>query len=450
MTNANIVPIIDKSGSMTYNNFIGAAKTDASTFINIMHTDDNLGVVAYQSSANIIFPTNGASQLVQLANQNVINQAVSAIQGLRAGGSTNMKAAITQAHGMLASVSTPKAMILLSDGMWNTGGNPITSLPTDVPIYTITLGSHTDNYHQWVADMATIANNTHGKPYNAPGVTQLFQIYNDIAAQTIAPVSMNQASNATPFKPLLLPVTVSASSPANYFAVTWQNSATKYTPNTPSGQQINVSLEDPSGQAYQPEVTASGDRFVVLKAPSLQAGTWNVICWYSGTGTFQGWAGAYEPGSPLSLDLKADSYVIERGQPFKVTAHALDGDNTIDDFKIEATDESPKFKTEDLITKHADEIKNITIPQEALDDGVDEKTAQLNTLRDQKLAQGEADIIPRKSAPLSLSKDSSGHHIGQVVDTFVPGYHTINVKVTGKTKDGNPFTRVRMANVLVK
>ena len=139
MPSANIILILDKSTSMSIDQYFSSAQTDCSTFVNIMKINDKLGVVTLSTGSQIIFPTSG-NQMVAITGLPVQNQAVQAVVGTAMAGSTNMTDAIVVSHSLIASAATPRAIILLSDGEYNTGGNPLTNLPTDVPIYTIALG----------------------------------------------------------------------------------------------------------------------------------------------------------------------------------------------------------------------------------------------------------------------------------------------------------------------
>jgi Mg-chelatase subunit ChlD len=166
----SIVPILDQSGSMGSEGKLPAAQTDICTFINIMQTTDRLAVVAFSDNSSEIYP-GASSPLVAIAGQSTLDSACQAVLATTALDMTNIAAAIAQAHGLLASAATPRAMVLASDGIWNAGGDPTQNLPTDIPIYTIALGNTFNP-----SFLQTIATQTGGQYNYEPDAFQLAEI----------------------------------------------------------------------------------------------------------------------------------------------------------------------------------------------------------------------------------------------------------------------------------
>lgn len=177
-TAADVVFAIDSSGSMSTNDPTDLRKTSTINFINQMNPqNDMVGVVNWDDTIQSQTPalTSNFAQAI-----NVVNQGTP-------GGTTDMSLALRTSIALLDgdTNTVDKFIILISDGYWNEGNNPLTD-PTAVPdavtkgytIYTIGLGSSVD-----VATMQAIATNTGGQYYSAPDATALNDIYNDIFQQ---------------------------------------------------------------------------------------------------------------------------------------------------------------------------------------------------------------------------------------------------------------------------
>ena len=172
MSNPTIALIIDCSGSMVQSGYLPYAKTDACTFVNIMQNNDGCSVIKFESTAAVV------QALLTLANQNTKNSVCTLIQNIPGGNMTDMGDAIKLGTAQIGSAAVPRGMVLLSDGMWNQGPDPMQNLPSNIPIYTIALGNNGQ-----LQLMQNIATQTNGKYNFAPGYRQLAQIYNNIISQ---------------------------------------------------------------------------------------------------------------------------------------------------------------------------------------------------------------------------------------------------------------------------
>ncbi len=181
----DVVLIIDRSGSMS-GTPLDDAKAAAKTFVGLLNsTSDRSGLVSFSYWNRTTYPWSWEARLNQnlTFDQSATN---SSITSLTAFGNTAIGEGIYTANAELINygrnqTSTIYAEVLLSDGNWNTGRNPIGAAQeaanNTIIIYTIGLGD-ADNTTMW-----NIANITGGKYYYAPNSTDLEGIYQEIAEE---------------------------------------------------------------------------------------------------------------------------------------------------------------------------------------------------------------------------------------------------------------------------
>lgn len=121
---ANIVLVIDTSGSMSQGNRIRLVQNGVSALINRLQEDDTIGIVTYSNDATLrIRPTSD------------LNEARAVISRLRTNGGTNVQAGLrlgfTLAEGAF-SAEKNNHVILLSDGVANIGTTEAGSLLDDI------------------------------------------------------------------------------------------------------------------------------------------------------------------------------------------------------------------------------------------------------------------------------------------------------------------------------
>ncbi|OGH05259.1 MAG: hypothetical protein A2W22_01410 [Candidatus Levybacteria bacterium RBG_16_35_11] len=142
--------VLDRSGSMSERQDGGSKqkiqylKDATKTFVSLMPDDSPLGMQSFGSDASLDFKIDKLGGRRDLVN--------SKINSLRPSGSTNMNEGLKYARDELKE-AIPKfsnysfSLILLSDGQWNTGGDP-TSIANEikemkVKIFTISFGDNT-------------------------------------------------------------------------------------------------------------------------------------------------------------------------------------------------------------------------------------------------------------------------------------------------------------------
>ena len=156
---ANLVFLIDTSGSMQAANKLGLFKSAAKMLVNQLRPQDRVAIVVYAGSAGqVLAPTSGAQRATIMH----------AIDNLRAGGSTNGSAGIDLAY-QLARQNFQEAatnrVILATDGDFNVGTTDIEALKRKVEqerasgVALTVLGFGTGNYNDHLMqELAQIGN----------------------------------------------------------------------------------------------------------------------------------------------------------------------------------------------------------------------------------------------------------------------------------------------------
>ena len=182
--------VMDVSGSMGYGvpTKLSQAQTAANSFIDNLRSDDQSGLVSFSWTATL---NKG------LSNDHAATKSV--IDGLVAGGATNISDALDKANQELISVASApnvaKIEIFLTDGIANRpNGDGSRENPADVAlalaesleaaengirIFAVGLGSDVNK-----TMLQTMANNTNGSYYFAPTNDDLAGIFNQIASET--------------------------------------------------------------------------------------------------------------------------------------------------------------------------------------------------------------------------------------------------------------------------
>jgi Ca-activated chloride channel family protein len=156
---ANLVFLVDVSGSMNSPEKLGLVQYALTALVNSLRPDDTIGIVVYASSQGVLL------QSTPVANRGVL---LEAIESLRAGGSTNGEAGIRAAYALAEDHFRPggiNRVILCTDGDFNVGltGDELIDLIEryrDRDITLTTLGFGRGNYND--RDMERLADHGNG------------------------------------------------------------------------------------------------------------------------------------------------------------------------------------------------------------------------------------------------------------------------------------------------
>ena len=176
--------VTDTSGSMAGTK-LTAAKTADKAFVDatLLNADNKVGLVNFATSlVGSLDLTNSKPALY------------TAIDAYSATGYTCISCGLNKAMTMIAASSKPRYVILMSDGQWNTGSDPVPIAQSahstyGIVIYTIGFGSDVD-----ATTLQSIATATDGKYYFAT-TANLTQIYQEIATLIAVSCPTNAAVN---------------------------------------------------------------------------------------------------------------------------------------------------------------------------------------------------------------------------------------------------------------
>ena len=156
---ANLVFLVDVSGSMAEADKLPLVKETLRTLLDQLRPDDRVGIVVYSGSVGTLLESTPASERQKIA---------AAIDRLSAGGSTNGSGGIVAAYEMAEKGFDPQGInrvILATDGDFNVGlfGDPLIDLieeQRETGIYLTTLGFGRGNYNH--GQMERLANYGNG------------------------------------------------------------------------------------------------------------------------------------------------------------------------------------------------------------------------------------------------------------------------------------------------
>ena len=180
----DIYLVIDVSGSMQDESKLVFAKQAALEFVDTFQLDQSsdhrIGLVAFSDYAQMLVELDDNSKNLK-----------EGINKLYPEGATAMGDGISIATQSLSENTRPdaqKIIVLLSDGMSNTGLHPLSAAGTarenDITIFSVGYGYNAD---AWT--LKAVASVTHGKYYNALTGQDLADAFNEIADVLISPLS---------------------------------------------------------------------------------------------------------------------------------------------------------------------------------------------------------------------------------------------------------------------
>lgn len=276
MTSVSVVPIVDTSYSMTSEGYVAQTVIDTKAFLRLLKPGDKLAVVAYDTTARNVYTSNGSLATVDLALTVTANAAGEVDKLSFTGGSTAIGLGLQQTRTFLDSASLPKACVLLTDGFQNEGPPPLDVLPS-YPVMACAMGPHSDQDL-----LKLIAQRTGGEFFYAPRAADMMKVYNKIRSNTAsAALLANQLVDIPKNDYRLIPATVSQRPGGAQISAVWSNAEVTYTRGSPSGNQLSVTLVDPSGSTSPLNPTIIGNGFVIYNvdnpAPGNGRSSWNSL-----------------------------------------------------------------------------------------------------------------------------------------------------------------------------
>ena len=191
---AAVMLVTDHSGSMVAEDVapdrLGAAQAAAHEFISTLPSQARVGVVAFSTGVDAVQPPT--------TNHGVVLQT---IDSEVPAGATDTGDALALAVSLLQQNAphAPSAVVLLSDGAWNTGRDPVAvaaqSAKQRIPIYTVSLGTADATIPDPggfgppipvppdPSAMAQIAQASHARTFNAQDAGQLKAIYHQLGSR---------------------------------------------------------------------------------------------------------------------------------------------------------------------------------------------------------------------------------------------------------------------------
>jgi hypothetical protein len=334
-------------------------------------------------------------------------------------------------------------MVLLSDGEWNTGPDPLKVLPSNIRIYTIALGDHGQ-----LDLLRKIATQTQGQYLFTPDAIGLASIYFDILEYAkvgqVVTNAFRSIQNAQRFPAL---VKLSAGLDSASVAVNWADPTITYTSGTPGTNQVKVRILDPEFKPVAIEPVYRDYGFVVYTLPNPKPGNWSFDTFYYGPKTCNVTAGAIDPDQLSVLSLEAPREVVPAGEPFTVRARLTHDGDPVEQSALAVTAEVPSVSVEQALHSFHKDLRAVELPETFDPEGPGADRARLQILRQQRLPH--VDNLPRHTVSAAVRATPDGDH-EITLHTHTPGEYTVRVEAVGPHPNGGEFMRTRLVTVSVR
>jgi Mg-chelatase subunit ChlD len=230
--NKNIFLILDSSGSMRENDRNDNRKTASKIFIDKLYGNENLFIIDFDQEANWLNRGDYSTR-----NKNLLK---SAIDRIDSEGGTNLGAALTEASGIIKSkklLNSKSYILFLTDGKGTYNNEHVWFKESNIPIYTISLGS--DINESLLQNMAIETEGEFTKARNS----------NDIVAAFNKIINRIQNNNRIFSKKDL----IRQNEVKKYsFYIEPQNNYLNSTLSWP-GSKISLTLKNPAGEVFSSE-----------------------------------------------------------------------------------------------------------------------------------------------------------------------------------------------------
>jgi hypothetical protein len=402
--------------------------------------------VSFSGGATVNFPLTAiTSDATKTSAQNAISTIIS-------NGGTSIGAGMQSGQSELNKGNTQvhQGMVLLSDGIENTApyvAGVLSTIPTNTDIYTIALGSNSDQ-----AMLNNIAQQTGGVYYFAPDANQLLSIYNQIRSNVIRQqVFFTFSGSVGQGATQLAYALVDALTCLATFSITFQGGDVDLELVTPSGVVIN-----PGSVTSNPNVTFNEGPtydFYTIKAP--EAGQWTLRIIGANVSGTQAYSGSLQGASLLTMDAFLDKTEYITGQPILVRAKLLVNAQPIAGATVAAEVQVPT-------TSHA---KYRAMMAQRYPPAQEEASAapispsRFTTLGEgHAIAANEPLVMSYAGVPLTLFDDGThgdgaandGVYGNYFANTAKDGSYTFTVKASGAASPGGQFHRESTFSTFVK
>lgn len=408
---SDVVQVIDRSGSMGFSGYMGPAKERAKQMIDILQINDQAGVVRFNSAAQEVFP------LTPIDNQDVKDDAHAVIDPITAGGTTDLREALDQGVTTLgADTGRPRAIVYLSDGKHTVASAPIDDPQLDaiaaanIRVYTIALGPDSD-----FAVLNNIANRTGTGAVHtvesAADLHKLHEIYYSIIGG-IGCGGLVHLSSASLVEGLTETTVIDKLAREAHFAVSWHDPAA----------EIELRLRDPAGNILDAATTRAlhvrGSTHAFYRVPLPQAGTWRMLLRVRknpGNAALRVTTAALMD-SEVSCHAELDRKFLIHGK-LQLRLDVRWGTKPVLGGKALARITYPTVSIRELLQKHANPLKEIKIPKEALRrDKPDLDRLRLAIFAARQADAGK-DIFGRKTVQLPLVDSNKTGRYSAFFDT---------------------------------
>lgn len=184
---ANLVFLVDVSGSMQAPDKLGLAKRALRVMVDNLKDGDTVSLVTYAGNTRVVLEPTGLERKAHI---------VSAIEDLQAGGSTAMASGMTLAYDLAAKTLGPDSLsrvIVLSDGDANVGATNHESILKTIRgkvkegVTMSTVGFGMGNYQDHL--MEQLANKGNGNYYYIDGINQAKRVFQEQLGGTLEVVA---------------------------------------------------------------------------------------------------------------------------------------------------------------------------------------------------------------------------------------------------------------------
>lgn len=330
---------IDRSGSMS--GAISLAKQGAKSFIDLLEDRDQAAAVSYSSSVSTDYSMNSMTAANKTA-------AKSAVDSISASDTTNIGGGLQTSLNEIVNKGNPlsnEIVVLLSDGMHNTGTHPDNVLPAiknrGVTVHTIGLGNVD------AALMSNIASETGGTYLYANDASQLSAHYTTMLADLRNNgmiESLNSEMEASQSKTFPVYIDSFTSAASVDFVLTWLDTS----------QEFAFSLYRPDGSLVKAEDSDITYRYSsdtgskVYRVDAPESGSWSLMLENKAGYPIQ--YSLFVLSAPMDITFKAfsEQKAVMYPEPILVKA-VVTTDNNIGGAEVTANVSTPDGDTAELI-----------------------------------------------------------------------------------------------------